>query len=52
MYKMFAKYELKGDIFPVCKHKINVPFEGLRQIDNELDPLENMGVISKVGYSD
>ena len=49
---MTAKFELKPNIQPVFKKKRNVPFESLNQIDEELDRLAQVGVLSKVEYSE
>ena len=50
--KMKAKFNLKENVGPVFKKKSNVPFASLKQINDKLDWLEKMGVLSKVDYSD
>ena len=47
---MSVIFELRENI-PVFKPKRNVPFTALNKINKELNCLENMGVISKVEYS-
>ena len=49
---MSAKFELKPNIQPVFKKKRNVSFTSLNQIDEELNKLEQIAVISKVEYSE
>ena len=48
--KMSAKFEWKPNIPPVFIKKRNVPFSSLNQIDEELNRLEQIGVLSKVEY--
>ena len=50
--KMSTKFELKSNIQEVLKKKRNVPFAPLNLIDEELNRLEQIGVLSKVEYSE
>ncbi len=43
-----AKFELKENTMPIFKKKRNVPFASVEKINEELDSLEKMGIISKV----
>ena len=49
--KQSAKFELKPNIQSVFKKKRNVSIASLNQIDEELNRLEQIGVLSKVEYS-
>ena len=49
---MSAKSELKPNILPVLKKKSNVPFVSLNKIDEELNRLEQTGILSKVENSE
>ena len=50
--KMSTKFELKPNIQPGFKKKRNVPFAALNQIDEELNSLKQIGVLSRVEYSE
>ena len=45
--KMKAKFKLTENVQSVFKKKGNVPFALLKQINDELDRIEKMGVLSK-----
>ena len=47
-----AKFEVKENAKPIFKRKRNVPFGALEQIDKELERLENLGVISRIEFSE
>ena len=49
---MKAKFELNENLQLVFKKKRNIPFASLKQINNELERLEKMGVLSKVDNYD
>ena len=46
--KVVAKFETKPNQRPILRKKRNVPYAAVDQINEELDRLETMGVISKV----
>ena len=50
--KMAAKLEVKENAKPYIQVKKNVPFGALEQIDKELERLENLGVISRIEFSE
>ena len=50
--KTEAKFEVKENAKPIFKRKRNVPFGALEQIDKELERLENLGVISRIEFSE
>ena len=43
---------IRENVDLACKKQRNVPFASLKQINDELDRLEKMGVLSKVDYSE
>ena len=50
--KIKAKFELKENIRPIFRKKRNVPFTATEEINKELDRLVNMGILSKVEFSE
>ena len=50
--KTEAKCEGKENTKTIFKRKRNVPFSALEQIDKELERLENLGVISRIEFSE
>ena len=50
--KITAKFELKENTRPIFRKKRNVPFAATEEINKEVDRLVNMGVLSKVEFSD
>ena len=50
--KIKAKFELKENTHPIFRKKRNVPFAVTEEINKELDRLVNMGIISKVEFSE
>ena len=50
--KIKAKFGLKENTRPIFRKKRNVPFAATEEINKELDWLVNMGVLSKVEFSD
>ena len=50
--KTKVKIELKDNVKPVFRPKRNVPFAALESVNAELERLEDLGVISKISYSD
>ena len=50
--KINAKFELKENTRPIFEKKRNVPFAATEEIIKELDRLVNMGILSKVEFSD
>ena len=50
--KIKAKFELKENTRPVLRKKRNVPFAATEEINKELDQLVNMGILSKVEFSE
>lgn len=50
--KTEVKFEVKENVKPVFKPKRKVPYAALETVNQELQRLEEMGVISKIGYSD
>ena len=50
--KTEAKFEVKENAKPIFKQKRNVLFGALEQIDKELERLENLGVISRIEFSE
>ena len=50
--KIKAKFELKENTCPIFRKKRNVPFAATKEIDKELDRLVNMGILSKVEFSE
>ena len=50
--KIKAKFEQKENTRPIFRKKRNVPFTATEEINKELDQLVNMGISSKVEFSD
>ena len=50
--KIKAKFELKENTRPIFRKKRNVPFAATEEINKELDRLVNMGILSKVKFSE
>ena len=50
--KIKAKFELKENTCPIFRKKRNVPIAATEEIDKELDQLVNMGILSKVEFSE
>ena len=50
--KIKAKFELKENTRPIFRKKRNVPFAATEEINKELDRLVNMGILSKVEFSE
>ena len=50
--KIKAKFELKENTRPIFRKMRNVPFATTAEIYKELDRLVNMGILSKVEFSD
>ena len=50
--KIKAKFELKENTRPIFRKKRNVPFATTEEIDKELDRLVNIGILSKVEFSE
>ena len=50
--KTEVRFQLKDNVRPVFKAKRNVPFSALDAVNQELERLKKMGVISKVDFSD
>ena len=50
--KIKAKFKLKENTRPIFRMKQNVPFTATEEINKELDRLVNMGILSKVQFSD
>ena len=50
--KIKAKFELKENTCPIFRKKRNVPFAVTKEINKELDRLVNMGILSKVEFSE
>ena len=50
--KIKAKFELKENTRPIFRKKQNVPFAATEEINKELDRLVNMGILSKVEFSE
>ena len=50
--KIKARFELKENTRPIFKKKRNVPFAATEEINKELDQLVNMGILSKVEFSE
>ena len=49
--KIKAKFELKENTHPIFRKKWNIPFTATTKINQELDWLVNMGILSKVEFS-
>ena len=49
--KIKAKFELKENTCPIFRKKRNVPFTAIVEI-NKVDRLVNMGILSKVEFSE
>ena len=49
---MKDKFELKENVQPVFKKKRKVLFASIKLVNDELDRLEKISVLSKVYYSD
>ena len=49
--KIAAELKLKKNMQPVFRRKRNVPFSSLDKINQELDRLENVGILSKTEYN-
>ena len=49
--KTEVKFELKEGATPIFKPKRNVPFSSLEKINDELQRLEQLGVISRIDHS-
>ena len=50
--KIKAKFELKENTRPIFRKKRNVPFAATEEINKELERLVNMGILSKVEFSE
>ena len=50
--KIKAKFELNENTRPIFRKKRNVPFASSEEINKELDRLMNMGILSKVEFSE
>ena len=50
--KIKAKFELKENTRPIFRKRRNVPFAATEEINEELDRLVNMGILSKVEFSE
>ena len=50
--KTKAKFELKENTRPIFRKKQNVPFAATKEINKELDRLVNIGILSKVEFSE
>ena len=50
--KIKTKFELKENTRPIFRKKRNVPFAATEEINKELDRLVNMGILSKVEFSE
>ena len=50
--KIKAKFDLKENTHPIFRKKRNVPFAASEEINKELDRLVNMGILSKVEFSE
>ena len=50
--KAKVKFKVKENATPVFRSKRSVPFVALDPIYKELERLDNLGVISKVDYSE
>ena len=50
--KIMGRFELKENTRPIFRKKRNVPFAATEEMNKELDRLVNMGVLSKVEFSD
>ena len=50
--KIEAKFELKENTHPIFRKKRNVPFTATKEINKELDRIVNMGILSKVEFSE
>ena len=50
--KIKAKFELKENTRSIFRKKRNVPFVATEEINKELDRLVNMGIFSKVEFSE
>ena len=50
--KIKAKFELKENTRPIFRKKRNVSFAATEEINKELDRLVNMGILSKVEFSE
>ena len=50
--KTEVKFELKENVKPVFRTKRKAPFSALDSINEKLERLEKIGIISKVNYTD
>ena len=50
--KIKAKFELKEKTRPIFRKKRNLPFTATEEINKEQDRLVNMGILSKVEFSE
>ena len=50
--KIKAKFELKENTRPIFWKRRNVPFAATEEINKELDRLVNMGILSKLEFSE
>ena len=50
--KIKAKFELKENTRPIFRKKRNIPFAATEEINKELDRLVNIGILSKVEFSE
>ena len=50
--KIKVKFEMKENTRPIFRKKRNVPFAATEEINKELDRLVNMGILSKVEFSE
>ena len=50
--KIKAKFERKENTRPIFRKKRDVPFAATEEINKELDRLVNMGILSKVEFSE
>ena len=50
--KITAKFELKENTRPIFRKKRNIPFASTKEMNKELDRLVNMGILSKVEFSE
>ena len=50
--KIKAKFELKENTRPIFRKKRSVPFATIEELNKELDRLVNMGILSKLEFSE
>ena len=50
--KIKAKFELKENTRPIFRKRRNIPFAATEEINKELERLVNMGILSKVEFSE